>query len=113
MDAPAVVVSVRITASEDDVGRQLAALVDPVAAQPGCRRCQLLRDATHPEQVTILEEWETRSDMERHFRSQEFWRLLLAAELSAEPPEFRIDTLASSEGLEAVARSRSTERGRA
>jgi quinol monooxygenase YgiN len=106
MDPPAVIVCVRITASEEDVRRQLVALIEPVAAQPGCLRCALLHDATRPEVVTVIEEWRTRPDMERHFRSQEFWRLLLAAELSSEPPEFSIDTLVSREGLEAVARSR-------
>ena len=109
-DPPAVIVSVRITAVEEDVRRQIAALVDPVAAQPGCRRCVLLVDAARPELLTIVEEWRTRPDMERHFRSQEFWQLLLAAEMSAERPEFSIDTLACREGLEAIARSRASGR---
>jgi quinol monooxygenase YgiN len=106
MDRPAVIVSVRITAAKEEIRRQLAGLLEPIAAQPGCQCCRLLHDAIRGEVVTMIQEWQTRADMERHLRSQEFWRLLLVAELSSDPPEFRIDTLASREGLEAVVRLR-------
>jgi quinol monooxygenase YgiN len=108
MDTPAVVFTVRLKAAQEGVRRELAALLGPVAAQPGCQRCVLTLDARESNAVTLIEEWATRADLERHFRSDECRRLLLAADLSAAPPEFSIDTVSRREGLEAIARSRST-----
>lgn len=110
MQTPAVVLTVRLAAGQDEVRRELAALLGPVAAQPGCQRCALTRDAGGSNAVMLVEEWATRDDLERHFRSEEFWRLLVVADLSAEPPEFSIDTVSRREGLEAIARSRDSGR---
>ncbi len=106
MIPPAFVLTVRLIAGDEDTRRQLAALVGPTGAQPGCRRCLVLCEAAREEAVTLLQEWATRDDLDRHLRSAEFWRLLLIAELSDEPPEFTIDTVSCREGLDAVARSR-------
>jgi quinol monooxygenase YgiN len=103
---PAVVLTVRLAADREDVRLALAALVAPVAAQPGCQRCALTLDASDSGRVTLVEEWSTREDLDRHLRSDEFWRVLVMAELCATPPQISIDTVVRREGLEAVARSR-------
>jgi quinol monooxygenase YgiN len=102
----AVVLTVRLVASREEVQRELEALVGPVRAQPGCRHCALMHDAAAPGVVTLTEEWETREDLDRHFRSEECRRLLALVELGDGPPELYIDSVAVREGLEAIAAAR-------
>lgn len=102
----AVVLTVRLVASSDELQRELEALVGPVRAQPGCRHCAVMRDADEPGAVTLVEEWETRADLDRHFRSEECRRLLALVELGDGPPEVQIDSVAVREGLEAIAAAR-------
>lgn len=102
---PTTVFSVRLVAGQE-VRRELTALVGPIRAQPGCLRCEVLSAATDPLSIELVEEWVSRLDLDRHLRSDDCRRLLAAAELAAEPPSFRIDTLASREGIEAIAAAR-------
>lgn len=105
MRTPAAILTVRLAARED-VRRELAALLGEVGTTPGCQRTVLAQEAGEAERVTVVQEWATRDDLERHLRSAVFWRLLLLTESSTEPPEFSIDTITAREGLEAIARAR-------
>jgi quinol monooxygenase YgiN len=105
MQVPAVMFSVRLIAGPA-VQRELTALVGPTRAQPGCLQCELLHDAKDPSAVVLVSEWATRADLDRRLRSDDCRRLLAAAELAGAPPEFRIDTVASREGIEAIAAAR-------
>jgi quinol monooxygenase YgiN len=105
MPVTALLFTVHLTA-RDELRRELTALLGPVRAQPGCQRCMVTQDAVTSERIMVIQEWATRGDLERHFRSEECRQLLALAELSAAPPEFSIDTVVRREGLEAIARSR-------
>jgi quinol monooxygenase YgiN len=102
----AVVLTVRLVSRQPEVRRELEGLVGPVRAQPGCRRCAVMHDAEAPGAVTLVQEWETRADLDRHLRSEECRRLLALVELGDAPPELRIDSVAVREGLEAIAAAR-------
>lgn len=102
----AVVLTVRLVARREELQRELEALVGPVRAQPGCRHCSLMHDAEGSGVVTLVEEWETRADLDRHFRSEECRRLLALVELGDAPPELHIDSVAVREGMEAIAAAR-------
>jgi len=106
MQTPAVTFSLRVIAGPD-VYRELAALVGPTRAQPGCLRCTLLRDAENPAAFELVEEWASRADLDVHFRSEDCRRLLAAVDCAHAPPEFRIHTLAGCDGIEAIAAARS------
>lgn len=105
MQVPTVVFAVRLIAGPD-VRRALTALVAPTRTQPGCLRCELLLDAANPAAIELVEEWQSRADLDRHLRSDDCRRLLAAADLAAAPPSFRIDTVAGREGIEAIAAAR-------
>jgi quinol monooxygenase YgiN len=105
MQRPAVTFGVRVVAGED-VRRELAALVGPTRAQPGCLRCTLLRDAENPAVFELIEEWASRTDLDRHLRSEDCRRLLAAIDRAHAPPELRIHTLAACDGIEAIAAAR-------
>jgi quinol monooxygenase YgiN len=100
------VLSVRLVARDDELRRQLEALIGPIAEQPGCRHCALLYEAGARDAVTLLEEWDSRNDLDRHLRSEECRRLLALLERADRVPEVHIDSIATREGLEAIARAR-------
>ena len=102
MQKPAVTFSVRVVAGPD-VQRELAALVGPTRAQPGCLRCTLLRDADNPAALELVEEWASRDDLDRHLRSEDCRRLLAAIDRAHAPPDLRIHTVAACDGIEAIA----------
>jgi len=112
MQMPASVLTVRL-AVRDDARRELAALLGQVRTIPGCLRAALAEEADAAGRLVLIEEWATREDLERHLRSDGFWRVLLLSESSSEPPEFSIDTVAAREGLDAIARARSVRPYRA
>jgi len=103
---PAVTFSVRLVAGPE-VHRELAALVGPTRAQPGCLRCTLLCDAENPAEMELVGEWASRADLDRHLRSEDCRRLLAAIDRAHAPPEFHIYTLARCDGIEAIAAARS------
>jgi len=105
MQTPAVTFSVRGIASPD-VHRELAALVGPTRAQPGCLRCALLHDTENPAAFELIEEWVSRADLDVHFRSEDCRRLLAAVDRAHVPPVFRIHTLAACDGIDAIAAAR-------
>jgi quinol monooxygenase YgiN len=105
MQTPAVTFSVRGVAGPE-VHRELAALVGPTRAQPGCMRCALLLDAENPAVFELVEEWASRAELDVHFRSEDCRRLLAAIDRSHVPPVFRIHTLATCDGIQAVAAAR-------
>jgi quinol monooxygenase YgiN len=106
MPGAGVVVTLRLRVTSEDLQRELEALVGPVRAKPGCRRCVVMHDAAEGGVVTLVEEWETRADLDRHFRSEECRRLLALVELADAPPELHIDSVAAREGMEAIAAAR-------
>jgi quinol monooxygenase YgiN len=105
MQVPAVTFSVRGIAAPE-VHRELAALVGPTRAQPGCLRCALLRDAENPAAFELVEEWASRAELDVHFRSEDCRRLLAAVDRAHVPPVFRIHTLAACDGIQAIAAAR-------
>lgn len=105
MPLPAVTLSVRGVAGPD-VHRELAALVGPTQAQPGCLRCALLHDAENAAAFELVEEWTSRAELDVHFRSEDCRRLLAAIDRASEPPVVRVHTVAECDGIEAIAAAR-------
>ena len=51
----------------------------------------------------MLEElWISQADVQRHLRSDKYRKILLVAEMAAEPPEIRFDTIDQSAGMERI-----------
>jgi quinol monooxygenase YgiN len=106
MPTPATLFTVHLTAHDEDLRREIVALLGPVGTQPGCRRCVVARDAVEAARLVVMQEWETREALERYFRSEECRRLLALIELAEAPPELHVDSVAVREGMEAIAAAR-------
>lgn len=78
-------------------------VVGRTAVQPGCITCRFYQDINDPDAVFLVEEWETREELDKRLNSNEFRIVMSLVDMSEEQPEFKISTIARTEGLEALA----------
>jgi quinol monooxygenase YgiN len=87
---------VTFVVAQEDSGKALDALVaeaDQVRAMPGCVAFIPFQDATDPQKVGVIHEWETQQDFEGYTSSEEFARVgqILRAMMLAPPISHRFD----------------------
>ena len=85
-----------------EVMQTLGSLIEDVAKETGCRRYSVSCDIKDNNCISLLEEWETRKNLDRHIMSQRFGVLLGIKTLLCEPIEIQIHTVSKSEGMEAI-----------
>ena len=74
----------------------------PTRIQPGCISCRLYQDLDEPDAVFLVEEWESRKKLDRHFNSDQYRVILSLMEASDRFPDIKINTISKTEGLEAI-----------
>jgi len=84
----------------------LESMIAPTEKDLGCLSCAVLNDIQDENRFSLLQEWRSREDLNRHLMSQRFSVLLGAKTLLSEPLAIRIDTVSRSEGMEAVLAAR-------
>jgi quinol monooxygenase YgiN len=77
-------------------------VIEPTLIQPGCISCRLCQALNDPNAVFLVEEWESREKLDRHIKSEQYRIILSLMEFSSENPEFKINTISKTEGLEAI-----------
>ncbi len=80
----------------------LISMIEPTANEVGCLRYGVFCDIEDRNRFSLLEEWETREDLDRHIASHRFGVLLGTKALLYEPLEFQIHTVDHSEGIDAI-----------
>ena len=78
----------------------------PTRIQSGCISCRLYQDLDEPDAVFLVEEWESREKLDRHFNSEQYRINLSLMEASDQFPEIQINTVSKMEGLEAIEAAR-------
>ena len=97
---------VTVPQSRAEVVRTLAAQLDPTRVQAGCFRCDLYQDIENREAITLVEEWESQTDLNLRLRSRDYRSVLAATKLSQEQPEIHFDTVLRRAGLEVIESAR-------
>jgi len=87
-------------AKRDELLDVLRCLKGPTEVSKGCRLCRVLQDAENAQALMYLVQWDTRDDVEEHFRSERFRRLLPYIEMSMEPPEVEVSAIDRLGGIE-------------
>lgn len=82
------------------------AILAPIRREQGCLRCNCYVDIEAENSFCFKEVWQTREDLEVHLSSVDFGVLAGAMSLLDQEPEIRFNTIASTEGAEAIAASR-------
>ena len=101
--------TVRILPPRDrraDVLEVLRSVQGLVRAQPGCAACDIYNEQGPEPAIVLVERWESEVTLEAHLRSEMYWRILGAVELSGSPPDIRFERVSASEGIELIERSR-------
>ena len=70
----------------DHAVQLLLSVKENIQAKHGCRECRIGMDAVDAGLVHYLEEWESAELFQRHVRSEEFRRVLIAMDLCCEEP---------------------------
>jgi quinol monooxygenase YgiN len=85
-----------------EVMQTLLSMIEPTGKEAGCLSYAVFCDIEDKNRFSLLEEWETREDLEHHISSHRFGVLLGTKTLLCEPPKIQIHTVSRSEGMEAI-----------
>jgi quinol monooxygenase YgiN len=80
----------------------LLSMIEPVRDEKGCLSYDVFYGIDGQTVFNLIEEWETREDLDRHIRSDRFSVLLGTKSLLAKPLEMKIHTVSHSEGAEVL-----------
>jgi quinol monooxygenase YgiN len=87
----------------------IISMVEPTGKETGCLSYALLCDIEDSNRFNLLGEWETREDLDNHFRSHRFSVLLGSKSLLCKPLEIKFYTISTAEGMEAINSVRNNE----
>ena len=85
-----------------EVMQTLLSMIEPTEKERGCLSCHVFRDIEDKNVFNIIEEWETREDLDDHIKSDRFGVLLGTKSLLCEPQRIEIHTVSHSEGMDTV-----------
>jgi quinol monooxygenase YgiN len=75
---------------------------------PSCLSCHIYSDVQEANLLVFEERWRSQEDLERHLRSDEYYKVLLVMEMALKQPDIRFDTISGSTGIETVEKARSS-----
>ena len=90
-----------------EVMQTLLSMIEPTEKEAGCLGYTAFCDMEEKGLFSLLEEWETREDLDQHLKTHRFGVLLGIKTLLCEPPKIQIHTVAQSEGMDAIVAARS------
>jgi quinol monooxygenase YgiN len=70
-----------------ELSQTIALLIGSIKTQKGCRRCEFYQSMESENELCILEEWDTRKNLDSHLNSEHFRVLRGAKSLLQEPYE--------------------------
>ena len=87
---------------QKEVMQTLLSMVESTGKEKGCLNHQVFRDIEEENVFSLIDEWETRENLDQHIRSAKFGVLLGTKSLLCEPLKIQIFTVSDSERIEAV-----------
>jgi quinol monooxygenase YgiN len=82
------------------------AAIPRVRKQPGCIRCNLLRDLEDGNLFMMIGEWQTQESLDKHIGSDQFGILMAAADVLCEEKDVEMNAVSHTSGMETIRRSR-------
>ena len=90
-----------------EVMQTLFSMIEPTRQEKGCLDYNVFQNIEDENSVSIIEEWKTREDLDRHMRSDRFGILLGTKSLLKDKQKILIYTISNSEEMKVV----KTDRG--
>jgi quinol monooxygenase YgiN len=85
-----------------EMTQTLLSMMEPTTKEAGCISYGVFCDIEDKNRFSLLEEWETRDDLDHHLASDQFSVLMGTKALLREPLDIQIFTVSHSEGMDAV-----------
>ena len=80
----------------------LLSMTETARKENGCLSYDILCDINGKTVFNLIEEWETREDLDRHIESERFSVLLGTRSLLIKPMEIKVHTVSHTEGAEII-----------
>ena len=91
-----VIIRMKVLAEKrKELSQTIVSLIDSLRTEMGCRRCDFYRSMEDENELCILEEWDTRENLNSHLKSERFRVLRGAMNLLQEPYEMMAHTVAA------------------
>ena len=87
---------------QKEVMQTLLSMIETAGQAKGCLSYEVFCQIEGKAVFNLIEEWETREDLDRHIQSERFSVLLGTKSLLAKPLKMKIHTVSHSEGAEVV-----------
>ncbi|MFC1799161.1 putative quinol monooxygenase [Thermodesulfobacteriota bacterium] len=85
-----------------EITQTLLSMIEPTEKEAGCLSHAVFCDIEDKSLFSLLEEWKSREDLDRHLKSHRFGVLLGSKTLLCEPLKIQVFTVSDAEGIEAV-----------
>ncbi len=85
-----------------ELTQTLLSLIDPVGKEIGCKSYSVFCDIHDRNRFCLMEEWETRENLDQHIKSHRFGVLLGTKTLLREPLNISIFAVSNLQGMEAI-----------
>ena len=85
-----------------EVMQTLLSMIESTEKERGCLSHHVFRNIEDENVFSLIEEWQTREDLNDHIKSDRFSVLLGTKSLLFEPPQIQIHTVSHPEGMETV-----------
>ena len=76
-----------------ELSQTIASLIGSLRTEKGCLRCDFCQDIEDENELCIIEEWDTRKNLNSHLKSEHFRVLRGAMNLLQEPYEIMFHTV--------------------
>ena len=91
---------------QKEVMQTLLSMIESTGKERGCLSHHVFRDIEDENVFSLIDEWESREELDQHIGSAKFGVLLGTKSLLCEPPNIQIHTVSNSEGMAAVKAAR-------
>jgi quinol monooxygenase YgiN len=92
----------------DEALKILRLTAEQCRLRPCCLSCRIYEDVQENNVLMFEQSWRSLDDLERHLRSDEYYKVLLVMEMALKQPDIRFDTISGSTGIETVEKARSS-----
>ena len=91
-----VIIRMRVLAGKrKELSQTIASLIGSIRTEKGCRRCDFFQSMEDENELCLLEEWDTRKNLNSHLKSRRFRVLRGAMNLLQERYEMMSHTVAA------------------
>jgi quinol monooxygenase YgiN len=77
-------------------------IIERIRVSPGCVSYGVYQDLLGENSITIIEQWQSKADLDRFICSKEYRNILAVMELANQSPEIHFYTLSEIGGMEVI-----------